>query len=358
MFETISLRLKRDLAEVKRVAQWHDDLRTLLTGNSLPSGRRLDDASKALLDQLAPGTNGWRLFDHCAAVSRIYAILERAICDLVTEYLQQMPNLFSQYGDLPEEIRNQHRIGTAHVLSKWGPEKSLYSNIPENMLSAGLADGLRGKSFSLLAEAFLTDSDNFRSDTVNRVFSKVGFKNVFAAVKKNDDLVEFLSSKSIDRGADEFLNDFVTLRNEAAHGDITDVASAKELINYSNFIELIYLSIARIVISRSIHLGIAADRHQQTGSVIKRFSNNIVGVRGLVEHRISKGDVLYAGSKYFDRIKVIEVAVHGQIYDTLEVKENFEFSLKLDRRLAEDIDIIRLNYHDDLLSMQSCQTDG
>jgi hypothetical protein len=153
------------------------------------------------------------------------------------------------YSLLHERVRIQHRIGVGHILIKWSNSPtSLYANLAEKELVAGLADGLRGTSYKLLSDAFLVDSDNFRAGPLGRLFTSLGFDNAFAWVKKYDRIVDFCQTNlSGAETPESFLDGFVRTRNEAAHGNITNLASVNEISNYADFTVLVLEALSALL---------------------------------------------------------------------------------------------------------------
>src|SRR5262245_54767141 len=78
----------------------------------------------------APGDTEWRLYDHCAAVTRLYAIYEQFVTAAVGLWLSQLPDLYGPYGSLPESVRNAHRMGTGDILIHHGGDR--YAHLTED----------------------------------------------------------------------------------------------------------------------------------------------------------------------------------------------------------------------------------
>lgn len=131
---------------------------------------RLDQTAIDILRNGAPDKLAWQILDSSAAVTRTYALWEQAICDLVEEYVGEISRLHPTYAGLAEAVRINHRVGVGYILSKWSPVNTLFSALSEEAIADGLVNGLRGNTYKLLTDAFLTDSDNYRADVVNRIF--------------------------------------------------------------------------------------------------------------------------------------------------------------------------------------------
>lgn len=303
MFSAISTKLSEDLHHVKSVIAWQDSLRSQIFAAGTGIGKlQLSKKSVKEMAKVCPGKIEWQLFDHCAAISQIYAIFEHSINRLVEDYVFYLPKHIGPYYDLPEDTQLQYRLGIGQILSKWKPAKSLFSHIREDSIACGLADGLRSMPYTLLGDAFLIDSDNYRTDTINRIFKRFGFENAFASVSSSQEVINFLANLGT-HTAESLLNEIVVFRNEAAHGTVSAVSSSKQLTDYATFIELLTLELINLLQSSLVKLGKKLGHTKIVAVVKQNYSNNVVGVESCSNHPINSGDYFYAGNKKFPRLE-------------------------------------------------------
>ncbi|WP_146099980.1 MAE_28990/MAE_18760 family HEPN-like nuclease [Achromobacter insolitus] len=337
MFESVLSRLRNTLDDLSAVVEWHDRLRqSIYTAAVGVQPIVIDEDALNILRTEAPGNLTWRLFDHCAAITRIYAVFEQCIIELVEEYAGYLPKVFPTYAKLDEDVRNSHRVGVGHVLMKWSATKPIYGKIPETSIAGGLVDGLRGTPYTLLADAFLTDSDNYRPDTLNRVFKKIGFDDAYSCVKNSPEVIDFCSRKLLgEHTAESYLNKFVRDRNDAAHGEISEIANVDSLKNYVEFATLVAEALAGLLRSSLIKNGVASGATVEIGSVAHRYSNNIVGVRATGTTKILIGQQLYAGGKTIEPVTVVSLRV-GQTDSTeIQLTSGMEFGARLSKKVSE-----------------------
>jgi hypothetical protein len=331
MFSSVTTRLFKDLEDLKGIIRWQDDLRATV---HMPIGGSpqipIDQPSLDAVRSHAPQKLAWQLFDHCAAVTRIYALFEQAVCDLVSEYLAFLPKTAPAYRDLNEDIRIQYRIGVAHILSKWKSSKSLYSHLAEDAIAAGLADGLRQMPYALLSDAFLIDSDNFRTDTINRLFKRFGFEDAFSWVRAAPRIQEFCTKNLGTESADSYLNEFVRARNEAAHGNIATVSSVKEILTYAEFSALVIEELASLLRSHMVRTGVSVGCAEIVGEVKHAWSDNVVGVSSLLTTSIKTGDVLFAGKKRLYPVTIVNLRILAVDHAEISTVPGLEFGLKFD----------------------------
>ncbi|CAB3676840.1 MAE_28990/MAE_18760 family HEPN-like nuclease [Achromobacter kerstersii] len=337
MFESVLSRLHNTLDDLSAVVKWHDRLRQSIFAAAVGvQPIVIDEAALNILRTEAPDNITWRLFDHCAAITRIYAVFEQCIIELVEEYAGFLPKVFPNYAKLDEDVRNSHRVGVGHVLMKWSATKPIYGKIAETSIAGGLVDGLRGTSYTLLADAFLTDSDNYRPDTLNRVFKKIGFDDAYSFVRNSPEVIDFCSSKLLgEHTADSYLNKFVRDRNDAAHGEVSEIANVDSLKNYVLFAILVAEALASLLRSTLIKNGVSSGATLEIGDVAQRFSNNVVGVRATSTTKIFIGQQLYVGRKTIELVTVESLRV-GQTDSTeIQLAPGTEFGARLSKKVSE-----------------------
>lgn len=195
-----------------------------------------------------PDKVDWQVYDHCAAVTRIYAVYERFVSDLVGEYVRMLPKLYGQYSDLPLPVTKQHRRGIGHILLKLG-ETGLYKNIEEEVVVAQLAAGLSGATgYTLLTEAFFIDRQNLRLEALVRLFGSLGVENAGRFIEGHPAILDFMAKEGTEGSSVEIeLQTFIGYRNEAAHKKVENLLSKDETAAVGRFICALGLALADLV---------------------------------------------------------------------------------------------------------------
>jgi hypothetical protein len=336
MFDTALSTLSQELTDLTNVVDWQNKLRdTIFPQANQASPFAVEAPTLAILQAAAPSKLTWRLIDHCAAIGRIYAAFELSIIELVEEYAAIAPRVFPQYSDLHEDLRTNYRVGIGHVLSKWSANHSAYGQVAENAIAAGLADGLRGSSYTLLPDAFLTDSDNYRPDTLNRVFRRIGFADAYSTVSKNPEIDDFCTNSLFgSHTAESYLTKLVRDRNDAAHGNVSQVAAIGELRNYAKFTYLVASALATMLRTRLVKSGLTSGVSSAVGEVLLAYSNNIVGVRSCGNGAIQIGQKVFCGKKSLEGATVLSIQQEKNTLHQLQLVAGTEFGLRLDRKLS------------------------
>jgi hypothetical protein len=343
MFSQVPSILRRSVDDLKEMILWQDELRQLLqTKATIAAVQKFNDEPLAKLLGNSPDKISWKMFDHYASISRIYGLYENAIFELIEEFLLLTPSVMPDYQQLPERIRTQHRIGVGQVLTKWNPEKAAFQALPEDGIASGLADGLRSKEYSLLANAYFLAPDNLRTNALNRLFSDLGFENAFAFISKFATMEEFLRNRFSNlETAESLLNQIVEKRNEAAHGSEGELVSYSTLINYADFILLIVDIISGLLLSRVARWGATSGKYVEVGSVVHIFSNKIVGVRSSSSSQIKVGDEFVAVGRDSKLLKVVSLKIIKQTFNEIDLKPNMEFGIQFDRSVTNNSRLIR-----------------
>ena len=180
-------------------------------------GRTRKNPILAAVAAACPSRVDWQLFDHCAGVTRLYALYEKFVEDLVTAYVDQLPSFYPIYSGLPKPTQKQHRVGVGQLLHKWS-ESGLYGHLTKDAIAAGLADGLRGtRGYRLLSDAFLIEVENYRPTALTRLFGYLDFQDCLSYVRKHPGLRAFMAaSGDTTETLDSILTTILRLRNEAA----------------------------------------------------------------------------------------------------------------------------------------------
>jgi hypothetical protein len=277
MFSALIEKLASDLDALKRAILIHDSIRALIFGDPATL------ATNPFLAGLAsncPKKLEWQVIDHCAAVTRLYALYEQFVEAIVTSHVDLLPSVYPQYALLPECIRRHHRVGVGQILQKWSLT-SAYNHLTEPTIAAGLTDGLRGVlPYRLLADAFLMDVENYRPNALRRLFGYIDFADCVAYIHKHPSTIDFIQSEFGNSDTIEgILGQIVQLRNEAAHGSVSSVLSTAELCRYADLILIVCRTVAEMTERRTLSLRINAGHCEQLGRVIHKFRDSIFGIQ-------------------------------------------------------------------------------
>jgi hypothetical protein len=343
MFSALLGRLKDDIGAVKAILLVHDTLRALVA--VAPPAGATDPLAQLRLN--APQVGGWKIYDHSAAFTRLYAIYERFVFDLITAWLDMLPQHYPAYSDLPDSVKSGHRIGVAEILSKYGGDR--YRHLTEEQTIRGLYEGISGaRSFSLLPEAFLIDDQNLRPGTLEKLFKKVGIDDCLGWICNHGVVDKFIQDVRANASTVESeLKNFILYRNAAAHGDVSEIASLEEINKSADFIMYVCEALAELVASNVIDRLLVTNKADKVGTVVRTLSNEIVAV-AFEQITITIGDEFYI---------VREVACYSVRVESLGYKNVNDYrwlhagnrepiAMKLNRPAKTGSDVVRLHAAD------------
>jgi hypothetical protein len=334
-----------DVEDVLVIVRWQEVLRDSIhsSGNAELAALIGENGLEAFR-QNAPKKIVWKTFDHCASISRLYALFEDCVCELVTAYLKFIPAYFPKYEGLREKLRVHHRSGVGTILLKWALEGSPWSHLMESEIASGMADGLRGMaSYAILPDAFLTGQENFRWAALGKIFSEMGIDRPSQYIEGNRRLREFVEKElNNDQTAQGYLDSFVRLRNEAAHGTIAQVSSVAEIENFAAFSCLLVGAIAQMLTSDLVIEGLKCGKTLELAEVVRTWSDNVGGMRAATTTEISVGDEVYVGLQRLTKAEVVSIKIGKDSHDSLKVEPGFEFGMQMDASFKEGHRIYRL----------------
>jgi hypothetical protein len=364
MFSGITAHLRIEIETLKRVLDTHDKFRTLLfqqpdgatvvlTGEpvknaEIESGERPGD--RIAIEQIrteAPGKSSWQVYDHCAAFTRLYAVYEHFIEELVSEYLSILPTLYPRYEDLPTGVSRQHRIGVGQILLKFGKDGP-YKEFQEQQIIEGLFHGLSGQTvYTLLADAFFIDPQNYRADAVVKLFSYVGLQDCWPWVEKHPVVRAFmLQARDTNETPKTLLHDFIEYRNKASHTNVVDIVALEEIKSIADFLlafsEALEQLLTKQVVQRKSTLG----ELLEVGIVLHKFSGNIIGARMLGGHIAIGEELIVVEKNACFLAKILSIKVHAATYETLQVIDGQEVGIKFNVEIREGAQLVRLRPHE------------
>jgi hypothetical protein len=356
MFSSFTTRLRTEVETIKLVLDTHESLRNIVFPQEGSAGQENGAAQNEVRDveaptderitqirQSAPPRPAWQVYDHCAAFTRLYAVYEAFVEDLVSDYLRILPEIYSRYEELPASVTTQHRVGIGQILLKLGKDGP-YKELAERDIVQGLSHGLSGNpNYSLLRDAFLIDPQNYRAETVAKVFSYLGFEDCWSWVEKHPLMKAFMQDRrDVNETPKTLLHDFVSYRNKASHTVVGDIVSIEEIKSISDFVVVLSETLAQLVMRQVVRRKAALSQAIAVGLVIHRFSERIVGAR-MSAGSLAAGDDLAIVQKHgCFKATVLSIRVGQNPYERIELEDGQEIGIRLSERVNEGAELMRL----------------
>ncbi|MFN6156572.1 MAG: MAE_28990/MAE_18760 family HEPN-like nuclease [Dolichospermum sp.] len=115
MFENLLMAVKVNISTIRSIIKTNEKIREIAFGDVSLHTEETKIVLTNLFQDIPELTEG-RVYDHCAVVTRLYAIYETFVEDLIRDWLISLPELYPNYLNLEESIRNTHQIGVGRLL--------------------------------------------------------------------------------------------------------------------------------------------------------------------------------------------------------------------------------------------------
>jgi hypothetical protein len=328
--------LSLELSKLKQALRTHEAIRSAVFAAPEP----LDPW--ASIRAQCPNKVDWQIFDHCAGFTRLYAIYEQFISDLISEYLSLLPELHPIYATLPDATRIQHRVAVGQILQKWS-ESGRFQELTEVQIVSGLANGLSAApTYHLLVDAFLIDPQNYRGEVLRKLFGYLGFADCWSAITKFPQMIQFINDRrDATETAQTILHDIVEYRNQASHTGVTTIAALDEMISYADFIVILSAALEVLVKRMVWRKRISNGQAVKVATVLKLFGRAI-GV-SLEPGKIAENDeLIVVRGDSLSSVAIRSIKKGSTAHQNYEVAALEEIGLVLTHRVKEGAILYRL----------------
>jgi hypothetical protein len=335
MFSGLIERLRIDIKAIKYVVEVHEYSRELFYSRQAQAGQasNTEDLWRDVRGR-DPGRSVWQIYDHCAALLRLYAVYSIFLKDLVADYLSALPALYETYDQLPEPILKQHRTGFGQIMLKLG-DAGPYPHLRESEIILQLSQGMSGaRSYTLLKDAFFVDRQNYRSEILTRLFGNLGLESVCSRIAKHPRMKVFLAERlGNDTTFESELDGFVKLRNDAAHSPVEEVIATSQFLMMADFV-LLGCEILTEIVSREMLLCTARRRPGiQLGVVKEVHYAGMVAIVKMAPATLTVGEDLALVHKDMIRVaKVVSLQDNNVTFTSLTALEGQEVGVGLDQK--------------------------
>ncbi|MBA2749774.1 MAG: hypothetical protein H0U45_13845 [Tatlockia sp.] len=287
------------------------------------------------LMQDIPKVTEWRVYDHCAVVTQLYAIYERFVEDLITDWLLILPGLVPCYSELEERIQNTHQIGVGRLLIDLN--KNRYKHLSNQKVIRGLFYGVNGEDqYELLSDAFLFHEQNLRKDILEKLLADAGINNAWNWVDKHRAVKNFLEEiRGNQNTAEGELNELISYRNDAAHGaPIDNFLGFEARLELCDFVESLCQALAELVTFQVIERKKIVGQVKVIGELTEWFKKPKAGIAKVNDiYSLLIGDSLYLvseGSSCCQLANIESIKIDNDSVDSVQTISGMEIGLKFD----------------------------
>jgi hypothetical protein len=289
----------------------------------------------------ASDTTNWRVIDHCAAVTRSYALFESFVIEVLREYLAFLSGSYKMSA-LGPEFGVRYTRGIGKILQD--QHKHRYRNLNIATVIAGASEALGDKDgYQIQAEALLRTEQNLRMAELHRLFNDCGLTGLESWVRSHAAVQAFFAGQArLSDTASSELKQIVDYRNEAAHGDVDDVLGPDVLIEFTYFFEALCRSLLDVIQYDTIRRAKELNRAAVVGFISEQFSDDIV-VAKVSNATLTIGDKLYVFKKGLTLLaEVRSIQLNDEDVETVTAIEEMEVGLRLGVRAKEGCELLRL----------------
>ena len=229
------------------------------------------------LSALVPDRKPWVIYDHCAALTRIYSILEIFISSLTKDVSEILPEIYASFEDLPDQTKAAYRKGYSKILLEYG-EKHHLKEIKLKDLSRTVTAGICNEQpYKLAAEPFLANKRAFRLPQIQSHLTDLGFEKIGSLILSYPAIARIASARPPEVDAFTFvkeaMNAFINARNDAAHTDVTGVWKIQDVKGAAYLIRDLCLAVMDSVETQILELRLRKKQLTALGPVTELHSN-------------------------------------------------------------------------------------
>ncbi|MFB8790354.1 MAG: MAE_28990/MAE_18760 family HEPN-like nuclease [Potamolinea sp.] len=334
MFNELLQTVSVSIATVRSILQTNDRLRKILFAQDHVTRQILEENKefKSLLD-VAPTETEWLVCDHCAAVTRLYAIYERFVEDLISDWLRFLPELFSRYSDLGEKVKNTHREGVGRLLLDLN--KNRFQHLSVDKVVQGLFSGITDtEKYTLLPEAFLLHEQNLRKEVIEKIFQDAGIENAWKWVINHREIKNFVEEiRGSQNTAEGELKQLIDYRNEAAHGSVDEILGTQKLLDLGYFVEALCKALAELVTYQVLERKALIGNAKEIGTITEWFKKPGAAVAKVRKSTLSVGGSLWLvseSSSYCQLATIESIQIKDIPNAQVEIISETEVGLKFD----------------------------
>lgn len=296
------------------------------------------------LKESAPSLNNWQIYDHCSVVTRLYAIYENFVEDIVTDWIVLLPTLFPNYSDLAEEVRSTHQSGVAQLLLELKKKKkSRFEHLSVEEVIRGLFLGISNSDnqYDLVPEAFLLHDQNLRKEALEKLFAEAGIPKVWNWIEKHQDMKYFIEEVRANENTPEGeLKQLIDYRNESAHGSVISFLDANTLIEFCSFVETLCRVLSELITYKILEKRKSSGQIKQIGKITEWFKKPNAGVATFKNINLSIGDRVFLvneGISYCQLAIVQSLQINGENQKEVKITDEIEVGLQFDIQARKNL---------------------
>ena len=172
-----------------------------------------------------------KIYSVSSCVTRLYGVFEHFVETQISDYLDVIPDL-CMFQDLSDLMRKEYRIGISHLLNRLdGPR---YNHLNHGDLIRWYHEALAAQQpYRFVAEALTRHDENLRLSVLRDMLKRVQLDDLQGWITHHEAIQALYEDKTaISSLVESELKNFVELRNDAAHGSLSNLPGSETLQRY------------------------------------------------------------------------------------------------------------------------------
>ncbi len=331
MYSAFLQRTKATISALGKHIRTSDRYRAAVFDDALKCAARIPCFDPALGSaECTPDRVEWRIIDHCAAVTRIYAIYEQFAHEMIREHLSLLQDRIS-FSDLPDQIRSSYRLAIAKILDK--KEGPRFADLDLRQLIHEYDCALSGEKYMLEPRAMLMQEQNLRLPELHRFMSACGVDGMEAWIEHHRAINDFFAGDDrLTATAASEMAELIKYRNDAAHGSIgiSDILSVNMLIEFCDFAAAVCEALAERVQLAGLNSLKPHEHVKERGKVTECLKGGKV-VIGAMTGAFKVGETVYlCGEYYCLERSVVSLQLEGVPHDEVNLTSATELGIMFD----------------------------
>ena len=252
-----------------------------------------------------------KLYAVSSCVTRLYAIYENFVKTVISDFLDAIPET-SSYSSLGPVLKTNYRLGISYVLGKI--ERKRYCHLTHENVVLWYHEALTNQpTYRFVTEAFLHHEQNLRLKILEILFSRIELLGIREWLARNDAVLSLYSEcDSVFEQLEAELETFVQIRNDAAHGVLSDLEGKENLQRFCELMKCLILAISSYLHKSLLLLKASAGKALKIGKVTEVFRENGAFVAQIERNaRIKKGMSIHVvGSNYCFLQKIESIRIN------------------------------------------------
>lgn len=285
----------------------------------------------------------WKIYEHSAVVTQLYATYENFVKKLISKWLEALPQLVTKYDLLDEVIRNNHKIGVCKLIPKL--EDDRYKHLQLERIVRGLFYEINKNSkYELIPECFLINfQNNLRQSELQKLLSAVGLNDKdnfgWKWLENHQNIKDYIDNILSLGGSNQLKNEldqFIENRNASAHSLVqeNDLLGYDYLLNLCSFVDAMCEALADLLIYHFLIKKAKINQAKEIGKIQNFFSNKQVIKATVNSVTLSIGDKIFIVNKNSSYCKAAIIRglrnKNGESKQIIRIRKQQDISLQID----------------------------